>query len=689
MRKPLLLGTSLLLLTTPAAAQSPAATADPAAFATITVTGYAELVDKAELSNDPAANPASVTVLRLPDEKKRNVRDYVELLKPIMGVAANNFHQGGIGFGFTMRGFSERSNGGGVAYSIDGVPVNLPSHALTNGYGDLTPLIPELLDVMVLTRGPFDVRFGANALGGSMQFTTQDQPSRGAALSVGSYDFGRAVVVQPVSVGQASGYVSLLASNTSGYRDNADLKVLNSFNKISIPMTGGTGMLRLQVFSDKFGAPGFIRRDLVENGTLSPRTAINTTDGGNTDLTVLAFNYKQDGNQPLSASLYFMRSQLDRFSNRQSTVPINQSLPGQALQIDDRNTFGGALEKYLRWGLPQGMGVDLLAGAGLRIDEAKSKIFNTVERVRGAKTEDTEFQLTNPFVYAQTNFKPAPWVKLTAGLRYDLLSFSIQDRTRNLAVGPDIGVTQPKAGIVVSPWRGVDLFANYGRTFLPPSATGGQLSRNPDLEAPLLSTREVGVQWKSADGMWQVLADVYRTTFTNEILNQTPPLLPIYLGPSKRDGYDVEARVRALKDGARSLSFFVNYSKVDGELVARATGTSIPDVAEFFGKVGFDLAWPLRGNDSSQILTFSAAQMWEGPKPLNTTNTLSTKTFSRIDLKLAYTDKQRKGFSAYLGAIVYPDRRLEETAFTFGTPATVGVSPKARLTVQGGAYIPF
>ena len=171
------------------------------AVQTINITGYADPVQKTELSSDPAANPASVTVLKLTDEKTRGIRDYVDLFKPVLGVAANNFDQGGIGFGITVRGFSERSNGGGVAYSIDGVPVNLPGHALTNGYGDLTPLVPELLNQSILTRGPFDVRFGANALGGSVQFVTQDSPTPGAALSAGSFDFGRGFA--SVAVGAA------------------------------------------------------------------------------------------------------------------------------------------------------------------------------------------------------------------------------------------------------------------------------------------------------------------------------------------------------------------------------------------------------------------------------------------------------------------------------------------------------
>ena len=692
---------ALLCLALPGAAwcqATPAGNAEPAQAQTgqaaivlprVNITGYAEPVQKTELSNDPATNPASVTVLELPPEKTRGTRDYVDLLKPALGVAANNFDQGGIGFGFTMRGFSERSNGGGVAYSIDGVPVNLPSHPLTNGYGDLTPLIPELLDQLILTRGPFDVRFGANALGGSVQFITQDSPTAGAALSAGSYDFARGFASTPISFGAATGFVSLLGSNTSGYRDNAQLRQINTFNKLLFPMPGGTGSVRLQLFADRFGAPGFVRRDRVENGTLDPRTAINSTDGGNTDLQVLAFNYKQTGDEPIRANAYIMHSALDRFSNRASTIPISETLPGQALQTDDRSTFGGSVEKYLRWTFREDAGAGLFVGAGVRRDKVDSTIFNTVQRNPGAQTENTHFTLTNPFAYAQADIKPVSWLKLTGGLRYDRLQFDIEDRQRSLNVSPSIGIAQPKAGVVVSPLRGLSLFANYGKSFLPPSATGGQLSRNPDLDAPRLTTKEIGMQFDSADGVWHVLADVYRTTFTKEILNQTPPLLPIYLGPSRRDGFDVETRVRVYRDGDRAASLFVNYSEIDGELVGRTTGKRIPDVAEFFIKYGFDIAWPLGGVDAARAVTFSASQVWEGPKPLNTTSTLETRTFSRIDAKLTYTDKNWKGGSAFLSLIAYPDRRLEETAFTFGTPPTIGVSPKARLTLVAGVFVPF
>ena len=97
----------------------------------------------------------------------------------------------------------------------------------------------------------------------------------------------------------------------------------------------------------------------------------------------------------------------------------------------------------------------------------------------------------------------------------------------------------------------------------------------------------------------------------------------------------------------------------------------------------------LTGDAVGHTLTVALSQYWEGPKPLNTANTLSTRTYSRINASASYSNVMWKGFSAYLGIIAYPDRRNEETAFTFGTPVSVGVSPKARVTFQAGVFIPL
>lgn len=651
---------------------------------------------KLTLSSDPATNPASVTVFDYPDEKKYSVRDYADLLKPVTGVSSNNFDQGGIGFGLTLRGFSQRSNGGSSAVFIDGVPVNQSSHTLTNGYADLTPLIPELVERFVLTRGPFDVRAGANALGGSLQVTTLDKATTGVALAAGSFDYQRASGIYAFNSENLSGYVSLVGSSTSGYRDNADVDLVNGFGKLVFAAPGGTASLRAQVFSDEFGAPGFLNRALVENGTLNPRTAVNPTDGGNVDMWNIAFNYRSDGYEPLTVNAYVVDTKLDRFSSRFTTNPFDPAGAGQALQVDDRLSVGGSVNKYFLRDLPRDMSIGWLVGIGVNSDDVQSERFETRRRTRtpatpgaSAQTEDTDFTLTTTFGYTQVDFKPVSWLKLTGGVRYDRLKFDIEDRTRSLSVDAGLTVTQPKAGIVVSPFANVDIFANYGKGFLPPSAIGGQqLVRDPEADAAELDTRELGVQYTSADGRWYFLTNIYRTEFTNELQGQPAPNPPISLGPSERDGFDVEARLRMYENGGRRFSVFANYSEVDGKLVGRsAPGTRIPDIPEFMAKYGFQLQMPLPGGGSDHGISWSAAHLIEGPKSLEPTDRLHTKRFSRIDSNIAYVNKRRPGLMVFLGVVLYPDRRLEETVFLFGN--TPGVSPKAPLTVQGGFRYQF
>lgn len=651
----------------------------------VVVTGE-EIVEKTELSKSQAAAPASVTVLKYTEQEKRNTRDYTDLLRNVTGVAANGFDQGGVGFGFALRGFSERSNGGNVAYSIDGVPINFPGHVSSNGYGDLFPLIPELVDTFVLVRGPFDVRFGAFDLGGSLEITTLDHPPNGLEISVGNFDYERGLLVYGLGNGRVSGYGSVMASSLGGYRDNSEFRQFNTFDKILFPMLRGTGSFRLQVYNSDFGAPTYLNRKLLNSGVLEPTDAVNVFDGGSTALQNFVFNYKEEGDQPFTANAYFVHEDHKRWATRTFTVPIDPSRAGQFLTADYRFVFGGSLEKYTRWDLPYDMGIGLLVGAGARYDTVDSEQFSSIRRNPVRTTADVNFDQTNPFAYMQLDFKPASWAKVTGGFRYDHFFYDIEDNFRHLMVSPDDGFLSPRAGISISPVKGLDFFSNYGKGFRPPSAIT-ELGLDPNLEAAENETTEIGVQYNSPDGVWHFLGDVYHTTFTNELQAQPAPLPPIALGPSERNGFDVEARVRVWKDGARSVSIFGNFSALDGELVNRPGGTSIPDVADFFGTYGFDLRLALPNSNSPHIFTLSAMQRWEGPRPLTTTRNLSTRTYSRIDVRLAYTNTNWHGFSAFLSMIAYPDRRYEETAFAFGND--VGVSPKAPFTIQGGVFVPL
>ncbi len=703
----------------------------------ISKTSYVLGISKSELSSSQAANPSSTTVIRYSEETTRLVRDYQSLLKPIAGVSANDFGQNGVGFGLTLRGFSSRSNGSNVAVYIDGVPVNQASHRSSNGNGDLSPLIPELVDSFELTRGPFDVRVGPHALAGSAHYTTADEPTSGVLAKGGSFGYARGVAVYGFDAGEVKGYGSLVASTQDGYRDNSDWDQVNTFNKFLFPMFDGTASLRFQIYDSDFGSPGFTNRARIRNGTISEKQARSPTDGGSDKLQNLVFNYQEKGDQPIIANAYVVHNDYTRIASRagigNAANPLNDpTLPLTGAQIntpgvqfiteDDRIQYGGKIEKYARSELPAGMGIDLLVGTGVAVDDTESNEFRSVagnktipnvicitgtaNAVGGctaggrATNALVDFTLANPFAYVQSNFKPVSWLKLTGGLRYDKLYFDIDDRTNpalTTNVSTDLGVLQPKAGVTVTPFVGFDVFANYGEGFRPPSVIGNQLLRDPNTPESILETQEVGFQYNSADGVLHFLASRYHTTFSNEITVNQATLLPLSLGPSIREGYDIEGRVRAYQQGQTALSFYASYSPVTkSDLVNQTSGTVIPDIAEFFVKYGFDLTVPIGGDFSPHLLTLSVGQVWEGPRsltanpaqvPLAGQGPYRTETYSRIDAGLTYTNTDWKGFSVFVDGTFYPDNRLEETAFLFSN--RVGVAAKPETTISGGVFIPF
>ena len=62
---------------------------------------------------------------------------------------------------YFLRGFN-LDHGTDFAFSVDGVPVNLPTHAHGQGYSDFNFLIPELVDAIEFKKGPSTPRWATS-----------------------------------------------------------------------------------------------------------------------------------------------------------------------------------------------------------------------------------------------------------------------------------------------------------------------------------------------------------------------------------------------------------------------------------------------------------------------------------------------------------------------------------------------
>ena len=199
----------------------------------IQVTG-AQTPSKTALSPDPASLPGSITVVTQAEIAKLSVSSYGDLLRSVTGLNVNNFGNGGLGYGFSLRGYVDTEHGKDIAVFVDGVPINASSGVQANGYVDLNPLIPETISSFEVIRGPISALYGNHAFGGTITFTTAIEPPQTRIdVSAGSYATGRVLGLYGFRGEGLKGYTAFEAYSTDGYRDNGRDKRYNSFNKVS------------------------------------------------------------------------------------------------------------------------------------------------------------------------------------------------------------------------------------------------------------------------------------------------------------------------------------------------------------------------------------------------------------------------------------------------------------------------
>ncbi len=224
---------------------------------------------------------------------RRPVQSYVDIFRPVAGIDVSNFGQGGVGNGITLRGFDGSEHARNIAFFVDSVPINEVSSIHIPNYVDLNPLIPETVRSISIVRGPFSVEAGDGALGGSVFIETRRaDPFSTVGISGGSFNTQRGLATFSQLGPGVQPYLAYEGYNSGGYRENGDLGRYNAFNKVTIPLDLGSSLsLRVQVYGTSFGQPGYLQRDLVRAGLVSPRAAFNPADGGGKALQTFVANY--------------------------------------------------------------------------------------------------------------------------------------------------------------------------------------------------------------------------------------------------------------------------------------------------------------------------------------------------------------------------------------------------------------
>lgn len=663
--------------------------ADSVTVETPEVVVYGKPVSRTELTADPAALPASTTILDASAiQRTPIVNSYVDLFRPLPGFNINNLGQGGIGNAISIRGFTDLEHGRDVSYSIDGIPINEVSSIHTPNYADLNILIPETVERLEVVRGPFSALSGDSNLGGSVNIITKRFDSTGEIkASGGSFTTSRGIVTysRPRSEeGKISPFLAFEGYNTDGYRDNQGYKRYNLFGKVTIPTKEGDLSIRTQFYGGQWGAPGYLNRDLVQSGALKPQTAVNSSDGGNKELQNLTLNYLLgDLDQALAVTGFVNHDIFNRFADFGG---------GQRVQHEDRTTMGFTFRKTWTGRLFDLLPSQLMVGTNFRNDSVGVTQSPTINQSpSGPLVRNLSFTEQGWGQYVQAQVQPLSWLKITGGGRYDHFWYDIDDRLATSSVPKaDTGVFSPKAGIAVTPASWIEVFANYGEGFRSPSAVDDVVN-TPKVKPIKLRSQEIGFLLQPV-ARFTFRAAVWSTTLNQEIFQAAAGLDPQNLGRSRREGYDIETRYYVRQDQQGQASVFVNYSQIRAKLVDEAPAVVVPNVPAYLINVGSDVDVPIGGLDSPHRVGGQLYVQFIGKKSLTEDGIFTSKPYQRIASRFFYA--HQSGWTGFADMIWYPSDRLSETAINFGNPtgataADIFVSPQAPFTIQVGLSYRF
>jgi iron complex outermembrane receptor protein len=467
-----------------------------------------------------------------------------EALFSVPGVYVANRYNFSVDQRLSIRGFGARSAFAvrGVKVLLDGIPQTLP-----DGQGQLTNVEFGEADRIEVLRGSSSALFG-NASGGVVSISTTPVAPHtlGQELRVtaGAFDrdnrrnWSKWQSTSRFPVGSGSALVTVSRLDYEGERDHTEADLRNFNARFWLPVPSGWSLSVMADVGDQPVAnnPGTLTlgelranrdsaarfnllRDAgkdvrqVQGGATLKRAA---ADGGQLVLTV--FGLTRDLTNPLPQA--YITIDRRAYGMRASAVKPARLGGHRALftagvdlqwQRDDRRNFG-----YLNPITPSTTTPDNTPGA---------QILNQLERVSEV----------GPFVQGVLDVTHS--VSVTTGLRYDRVSFRVEDR--HVSDGTDesgsrlMDAVSGTVGLTVSPTPSFTAYANVGTSFETPTTTElanrptGAGGFNPDLEPQTATNFELGARG-IVDGRANWSVALFQANVRDELISfEVPdPLFP-------------------------------------------------------------------------------------------------------------------------------------------------------------------
>ncbi|WP_343672860.1 TonB-dependent receptor [Chitinophaga sp.] len=598
------------------------------------------LVPKTTLLSDvvvSAANPNPYKAIGETDIKTRGITNSQEVLRIIPGLFIGQHQGGGKAEQIFARGL-DNDHGTDIRLSVDGMAINMVSHAHGQGYADSHFIIPETIESTTYKKGMYDAQKGDLAVTGFADFHTINAITNNLfRLEGGQYNTYRVLGMvnllgEKAKTHNQSWYAASEYRYSDSYFDNPQhFNRFNFFTKYHGQLnTNNWFTLSASTLYSKWNASGQIPDYAVTEGITGFYGELDPDEGGKTTRTNVnaALLTTLSNHDMVKNQLYYTRYTFDLYSN--FTFYLEDTVNGDEIHQAEGRNLVGYNGSYVHEGYLGNAKIITDAGINARYDGTQntelSHVANRYTLLDRIQLGDiTEFSAG---AYVNETLQFSQHFTMNAGLRFDQFFYKYNNKLDSVVSTANNNTVSPKLNFYYQPTKSAQVYLFLGKGFHSNDTRVVVTEKNgPTL--PAAYGADLGTVLKPT-GNLVISGALWYSYLQKEYVYAGDGGSVEFSGRTRRIGGDLSVRYQPISP--LYVDVDVNYAR--GRSLDDPKGENYIPLAPVWSSTG-GVAYSFKNGFNGSL-----RYRWLGNRPANEDYSLIAKGYFVNDMVINYTKKK-------------------------------------------------
>jgi len=445
----------------------------------------------------------------------RQVISAQDVLQMVPGLWIGQHAGGGKAEQLFLRGF-DLDHGTDIAINVDGVPVNMVSHAHGQGYADLHYVIPETVEIIDFEKGPYSFHSINFATAGSVDFQSKTSFNQNQVkFEIGSFNTHRVLSIWDLSSKESDGWFAFEFLERDGpFESPQNFQRINAMGSWKKELNNKAFLkITANHFASNWDASGQIPQRSVDQGLISRFGSIDDTEGGITSRSQINVRWEKPLNEKTlwESQVYGVMNNFSLFSN--FTFFLEDPINGDQIhQSENRTLWGMSHQLKIKRKVNNGI-FKHVHGIQLRSDLIQDLLLahtynrtELLENIQLGTLNERQWGTFHHYGFTSTNWD------INFGLRWDEFQHTYRDKNNTYLLSTArLGTLSPKLKIAYNIKNDIIGFFKLGKGFHS-NDTRAILSNKLNSLLPSAYGIDIGLngKWNSLNwhvALWQLQMD--------------------------------------------------------------------------------------------------------------------------------------------------------------------------------------